>query len=179
MKQRIFGFGSLVTRATHSYSWLGTASLRGYRRAWVPSADWDVSLLSVEPNEGSRIDGSILEISGDAWPALLERERGYGLHELRPADLEPNFDHVSLFVGHRADDASATIRPILLSYLDTVMTGFVENYGAERARDFFKTTVGWSVGILKDRDAPKYPRTVPLRPEIKALVDEELERIGL
>jgi len=177
--RRIFGFGSLVTRDTHDYGWLGTARLKGYRRVWVPSNIWDISFLSVEQNDGFEIDGSILEVAPEAWPGLLEREKGYDVHDLNRTHLAPDFEDVSLFVGRPDAIHTDASKPILLSYLDTVMTGFADHFGAERARDFFKSTVGWQAGIRDDRGDPEYPRTVSLRPEIKSLVDEELKNLGL
>ncbi|MEM9715788.1 MAG: gamma-glutamylcyclotransferase family protein [Pseudomonadota bacterium] len=179
MSRLIFGFGSLVTQATHSYGWRGTARLSGYRRVWVPSPLWGQSLLSVEPHEGSEIDGSILEVSEADWPGLLEREKGYDVHTVTASSLDPATKDVSLFVGRPDQAVAVNDKPILLSYLDTVVTGFVDNFGTDRARDFFGSTVGWSAGITKDRDDPIYPRTVSLSDQVKSLVDEELARLGL
>ena len=179
MTHRIFGFGSLVTRATHDYGWRGPTQLTGYRRVWVPSLEWDVSLLSVEPSSTTTIDGVVLDVSEEDWPGLLERERGYDVQMLTPSMLSPEVSGVALFVGRTAPEKPAQGGKILLSYLDTVIAGFVETFGAERARAFFATTSGWSAGVEHDRAAPRYPRAIPLNPEIKALVDEELARLGL
>ncbi|MEO0341970.1 MAG: gamma-glutamylcyclotransferase [Pseudomonadota bacterium] len=179
VNRRIFGFGSLVTKGTHDYDWIGTCRLAGYRRVWVPSNTWDISFLSVELDPISTIDGAVLEIRDKDWPSLLEREKGYDVHHLDSSRIDPQFNAVSLFVGRPDAIDPERARPFLKSYLDTVITGFVDSFGVDRARGFFTSTAGWENGVKEDRSAPEYPRAVALRADIKTLVDEELEKLGI
>ncbi len=48
--------------------------------------------------------------------------------------------------------------PILLSYLDVVLQGFMQIYGHSGADNFFATTDGWERPVQNDRTEPLYPR---------------------
>ena len=69
--------------------------------------------------------------------------------------------------------------PILLSYLDTVVQGFLREFGEAGAARFFETTRGWGAGIQDDRDAPLYPRAQPTTLRERAIVDAALRDLGI
>ena len=54
-----FGYGSLVNRDTHLYRDCHRAELRGWRRAWVRTAERETVFLSVRMDPESAIDGLI------------------------------------------------------------------------------------------------------------------------
>jgi len=68
--------------------------------------------------------------------------------------------------------------PILLSYLDVVVQGYLRTFGAEGALRFFETTDGWGSPILNDRPAPRYPRHQTLTPYETAFVDAQLASLS-
>ena len=78
---------------------------------------------------------------------------------------------------HAADDGAG--HPILLSYLDTVVQGYLREFGTRGARRFFDTTDGGEMTVLDDRAAPVYPRAQSLRPEETRFVDDALARLGV
>ena len=64
--------------------------------------------------------------------------------------------------------------PIVLSYLDVVVQGYLRVYGEAGAHRFFETTEGWGLPVLNDRAAPRYPRHQPLSAAETAFVDTKL-----
>ena len=68
--------------------------------------------------------------------------------------------------------------PILMSYLDVVVQGYLREFGERGARDFFATTDGWDTPVLNDRAAPRYPRAQVLTGAETALVDALLAAVG-
>jgi hypothetical protein len=122
------------------------------------------------------IEGLIAAVPDADWAALDAREQGYArlnsegavLHDLIPA---PEIAHYSV----RAEDISATgDHVILLSYLDVVVQGFLQEFGPEGVTRFFETTDGWDTPVLTDRAAPRYPRAQKLTAQETALVDQHL-----
>ena len=69
-------------------------------------------------------------------------------------------------------------RPILMSYLDVVVQGYLQVFGAEGGQHFFDTTAGWDGPILNDRAQPLYPRAQLLREEETSFVDRALAKMG-
>ena len=82
---RIFGYGSLVNRATHGHAPAEPRTLAGWRRVWVHSAHRPVAILSVERAPGAEIDGLVLPVAEADRPALIEREAAYELDEAEAA----------------------------------------------------------------------------------------------
>lgn len=167
---RFFGYGSLVNRQTHDYPGIARTTVRGWRRAWRATPINHVSFLTGEPFEGSEIEGLSADVPMGDWRALDLRESGY----LRaPLPEGPQIYHIPADLHGRADD----VRPILLSYLDVVVQGFLREYGEAGVTRFFDTTAGWETPIRNDRAAPEYPRTQALTPAETALVDHHVERV--
>jgi hypothetical protein len=179
MTPYFFGYGSLVNRDTHLYRDCHRAELRGWRRAWVRTAERETVFLSVRMDPESAIDGLIAAVPGADWAALDAREYGYarlssGGAVQHPLDPAPEIEHYAIPPENTHSEGDQVI---LLSYLDVVVQGFFREYGAEGVQRFFDTTDGWEVPVLNDRGNPRYPRHRTLTAEETALVDDHLARL--
>ncbi len=176
MTPYFFGYGSLVNRATHNYPDAHPAQLQGWRRVWVKTLARDAVFLSVEPDPATTIDGLIAAVPNADWAALDLREAAYERilsgeavsHDLRPM---PEVSHYA--VTNTAGPTTAD-NYIILSYLDIVVKGFLDEFGLEGVERFFATTQGWETPVLNDRAAPRYPRYHQLSADEEALVDKHL-----
>jgi len=172
-----FGYGSLVNRATHDYPRATRARLTGWRRAWTHTTLRQVAYLSAVPAEGAVIEGLIASVPGHDWAALDERERAYHRHEVSHIvehDAQGRLS-VQVYAVPGTHAAAPTVRhPILLSYIDVVVQGYLREFGPEGARRFFETTDGWEAPILNDRARPVYARHQALTGDERAFVDHEL-----
>ena len=174
---QFFGYGSLVNHATHGYDNARPALLEGWRRRWVSTSLRPVAYLSVEPWEGE-IAGLVAEVPGGDWTALDAREAAYDKHPVTVRLHACGSDAAARVYAVTPDHAAPpdTAHPVLLSYIDTVVQGFLEVFGEAGARAFFETTAGWGGPILDDRAAPRYPRATALTPAERAVVDAALAR---
>jgi hypothetical protein len=178
MTNHFFGYGSLVNRATHAYPNGERASLTGWRRVWVHTDPLPRSFLSVIPDPGCTIHGLIAEVPGGDWSALDLREIGYQ-RQFEQALIAGAARPIQVYAVPQADGrAPAGGHPILLSYIDAVIQGFLVEYGAAGAAHFFETTAGWHAPILDDRAAPQYPRAQNLNSTERAVVDAGLKAVG-
>lgn len=175
-----FGYGSLVNTKSHDYPDARPATLKGWRRAWVATPRSDVVLLTGVRAPGHSIQGLIASVPFSDWTALDAREGGYARipasehvdHPLeRPADI-------AVYAVEPHNVVQSTAHVILLSYLDVVVQGFHEAYGAQGVHTFFETTDGWHTPILNDRDDPLYPRHQQLTGKQTQLVDTQLQRLS-
>jgi len=176
-----FGYGSLVNRNTHDYEQAHLAQITGWRRAWRRSPLRAVSYLTAVPDQNCTIDGLIAAVPNADWAALDIRERAYLRHDAT--------DHVHHEVNHDPEIAIYAIEhgqhhppgrgnPILLSYLDVVVQGYLTEFGEDGVARFFDTTDGWHAPILNDRNDPVYPRAQTLDDAEIALVDWHIKRNG-
>jgi hypothetical protein len=174
-----FGYGSLVNRATHAYPQAHPAHLKGWRRVWVHTAARPVAYLSVRRDENCTIAGLAAHVPGGDWAALDEREAAYARHaaQAQPIGRAP-LDVQVYAVPQEAAAPPQTAHPILLSYLDAVVQGFLREFGEEGVAGFFETTSGWDAPIRNDRAAPLYPRAQRLSALEIALVDAALAERG-
>jgi len=174
-----FGYGSLVNRATHNYATAAPVQLSGWRRVWRQTSLRPFAFLSAEPADG-QIDGLVAQVPGDDWAALDLREAAYQRHPLPPsllANAPVWAGNVSIYAVDPAHGADAA-HPVLLSYLDVVVQGFVQEFGESGAVRFFDTTAGWTA-VHDDRAAPLYPRHQVLTGKERRLVDDLLEERGV
>lgn len=180
MTAYVFGYGSLVNRATHDYANAHPARLAGWRRAWRHVEGRTVAFLTAVPDPASEIDGLVAGVPDDAWDALDLRERSY-LREVASNVAHALGEEAQVWLYHAPSHLHrphSEAHPILLSYLDAVVQGFFREYGAEGVRRFFATTDGWDAPILNDRAAPRYPRHQPLTAEETELSDSCLSDAG-
>ena len=180
MTPYFFGYGSLVNRATHAYPDAHPAELQGWRRAWVRSAAFDRVFLSVVADPGTTISGLIAAVPNDDWAALDARETGYArLHSgdavTHPLSHAPAIAHYAVPQGEQGTTSRNTI---ILSYIDVVVQGFLQEFGEDGVAHFFDTTDGWDTPIINDRAAPQYPRHQSLTAQETALADHHLARLS-
>ena len=175
-----FGYGSLVNRATHDYPDAAPARLNGWRRVWRQTGLREVAFLSIEPCDQTGIDGLIAHVPGNDWAALDAREWAYDRFDASPQvthDL-PHAPQIAAYaVPLDAAAAPSEKHPILLSYLDVVVQGYLREFGEAGARAFFASTAGWDAPICDDRATPIYPRHQSLTAEERAFVDQQLAAV--
>ncbi len=170
-----FGYGSLVNRETRPPGETALpARLHYWQRAWSHRVESTgvrtaCSSLTVERSaiEGEAVDGVIVTIAKQDLAALDEREVGYQRLMLPvesfelPAGCEVS--EVAVYVSKTPYYARANNQyPILQSYIDCVLSGYLNVFGDAGLRHFFSTTRGWDGTIENDRVSPRYPRAVQL-----------------
>lgn len=172
-----FGYGSLVNYTTHDFPDPHPARLSGWRRAWRHTDLRPVAFLTAIPAPECEIDGMIAGVPKGDWAALDEREWAY---DRLPAtenvrhDLSQPVD-ISVYVVPERNHRTPTEHfPILMSYLDVVVQGYLREFGEDGALRFFATTDGWDAPVLDDRSEPRYPRHRKLTTDQTAFVDEQL-----
>ncbi|MEP3330771.1 gamma-glutamylcyclotransferase family protein [Sedimentitalea sp.] len=176
-----FGYGSLVNRATHDFTDPHPARLSGWCRAWRHTDLRPVAFLTAIPAPGTEIDGLIAHVPGADWDALDQREWAY---DRLPATGSVNHPvtkpiDVAVYAVPESRHTAPTDRyPILLSYLDVVIQGYLREFGEAGADRFFATTTGWDSPILDDRRAPRYPRHQQLTADQSGFVDDRLAALN-
>lgn len=173
-----FGYGSLVNTRTHGYPDARRARLAGWQRVWRGTPLAAQAFLSVEPAP-TDIDGLVAAVPNADWAALDAREQGYDRQGVIGGIHHDLHDDAAVQVYavpdrfHLPEDRS----PILLSYLDVVVQGFLQQFGEDGATKFFATTAGWSRPVIDDRAAPIYPRHQTLARTERAVVDRHLSAL--
>lgn len=172
MTPSFFGYGSLVNLATHDYPNARRAKLDGWRRVWCQANTRPVAFLSVHRAQGT-IQGVIADVPDADWGALDAREHAYNRHDI--SDVLGG--QTAIYLADPAKVAPAsTGHPILLSYLDVVVQGFLQQFGETGVADFFASTDGWGP-IKDDRADPYYPRFQTLTNAERALVDQHVTNL--
>ncbi len=166
-----FGFGSLVNTETHRYEPFTPAKVAGWKRAWINNDSYQHAFLSVVPDENSQIQGLMAKVPNNDWAELDAREVGYARRVLNKQEwsveasslpaIVTSPDDVQMYV-HASGEFAQPIKPILYSYLETVLFGYYQWFGAEGVKAFVDSTLAWTE-ILDDRESPIYPRYVPAR----------------
>ncbi|MCC5970267.1 MAG: gamma-glutamylcyclotransferase [Pararhodobacter sp.] len=177
-----FGYGSLVNRATHIYGAARRARVRGWRRTWRYTGFRDGPFLTAVPCPASEIAGLVAQVPGGDWRALDTREIGYARQPLGPElSIEGALIATTQIYAVPLADAidPPQKQPILLSYLDVVVQGYLREFGADGVAQFFTTTDGWDAPVVDDRAAPLYPRHQSLSAAERALVDHHLRDLGI
>lgn len=176
-----FGYGSLVNRTTHTYEDAHRAKARGWRRTWRHTELHPAPFLTAIPCAETEIEGLIAHVPNGDWQALDARESGY---DRLPATDQIDHDvdraiEVAIYSVPAALEKPDLNHPILLSYLDVVIQGYLTEFGEDGAHRFFETTDGWDAPIKDDRAAPLYPRHRRLTAAQTAFVDDRLQMMGL
>ncbi|MFW5655342.1 MAG: gamma-glutamylcyclotransferase family protein [Roseicyclus sp.] len=173
-----FGYGSLVNRGTHAFPRAARARVRGWARTWQRTRLRKLAFLTAVEAPGHEIEGLVAAVPGADWAALDLREYAYDRHRVVEIDHEHGpatpID-VQIYRTRPEHDADGSDEhPILLSYLDTVVQGYLTEFGEAGARRFFETTAGWEAPVLDDRAEPIYSRVTRLSADERDFVDAEL-----
>lgn len=176
-----FGYGSLVNRGTHAFQDARRARIAGWRRAWRHVEGRTVAFLTAVPDAACEFAGLIAAVPSADWALLDKREHSYDRvqtagvqHDLAPAP--------EIHIYHAPPDrhvAASTLRPVLLSYIDVVVQGYLREFGEDGVAEFFATTSGWDAPILDDRAAPIYSRHQTLTPFEASLVEHHLNALSV
>lgn len=176
-----FGYGSLVNRATHDFTNPQPASLSGWRRVWRHTDLRPVAFLTAVRDPETEIEGLIAHVPHSDWQALDSREWAYDRVQATEAVSHRVKQDIEIAVyavpGHK-QTTPTTRHPVLLSYLDVVVQGYLREYGADGGERFFDTTDGWDAPILNDRAAPRYPRHQSLTMQEQGFVDDRLRELS-
>ncbi|MEM0948924.1 MAG: gamma-glutamylcyclotransferase family protein [Pseudomonadota bacterium] len=175
-----FGYGSLVNRATHAHDQAHPALLTGWRRVWRHTTLRPIAFLTVIPDPDAEIDGLIAAVPGADWTHLDDRERAYDRVSV------PDVRHGTGPVGdihlytipdgkHGRPDR---LHPVLLSYIDVVVEGYLNEFGTDGVDRFFATTDGWDAPIADDRKKPRYPRHRNVPATVQRMIDVRLSDRG-
>lgn len=186
-----FGYGSLVngrTRTRTIRAWTGT--LTGWKRQWRIAGQTPrgkICTLTVTPEASSSIRSVIIEDEVHRLADLDEREWRYDRHSVSTAAFsadETQSDPVSTQAAYIYSAKQDHYRwgdddhPILQSYVDCVLKGFLGIWGEDGVRHFVEETEGWHVPMLRDRKQPIYPRAEQLTPEEEVMFDDILHSHG-
>ena len=177
MTPHFFGYGSLVNLSTHDYPDARNATLRGWRREWRHTDVRPFAFLSARPVSGAEIDGVIAAVPNADWAALDEREAAYSRFDVSDAiSAESKAAEIAVYQVDPFPRPKA-LAPILMSYLDVVIQGYMHRFGSVGVNAFFETTDGWDAPILHDRAAPIYPRHQVLSASDQDLVDRHMAQL--
>ena len=177
-----FGYGSLVNLGSLRTPYISShrATVKGFSRVWLSRpkvensfASTDgLAFLSVVENPDVEIDGLLITDHASSLPSLDERESLYSRVTIHNDNLQlhetaPSIDKKFLYVAdeHQAGPDAKILR----SYLDVVMQGYLQQFGADGVARFFDTTLNFELEILEDRAEPLYPRATRLTDDEKSL----------
>ncbi|MGB5559981.1 MAG: gamma-glutamylcyclotransferase [Paracoccaceae bacterium] len=176
-----FGYGSLVNRTTHDYHDCRPAVLTGWRRVWRHTELRPAAFLTSVPAAGSEIDGLTALVPGGDWALLDQREHAYERSDIAHQLRHDAVERVKVQVYAIADGRHGTPserHPILLSYLDVVVQGYLREFGEAGVARFFETTDGWEAPVRDDRKDPVYSRHQRLTADEADMVDQYLRALG-
>ena len=174
-----FGYGSLVNRETHVFQDTRRARITGWRRAWRHVEGRKVAFLTAVSDATSEFAGLIAAVPSADWTHLDQREHSYD--RVRAVGVQHDLDPApDIHIYHAPPErhvAASTKRPVLLSYIDVVVQGYLREFGEDGVAEFFATTSGWDAPILDDRAAPIYSRNQSLTPFERGLVEHHLHSL--
>jgi len=176
-----FGYGSLVNLDTDDFPDPQRAKARGWRREWRHTDLREVAFLTAVRDTTAEIEGMIAHVPDDDWAALDQREWAYDRVPATQAVDHPLQRPVEIAIYAVPQDRfsdQADQHPILMSYLDVVVQGYLRSFGDEGVARFFASTTGWTLPVLDDRAAPRYPRHQVLSQGERSLVDQRLAEVG-
>lgn len=187
------GFGSLVNTDTHVYSTVAPVRIDGWSRVWINNDTYEHAFLSVIPEQQTSVLGLLASVPHGDWNELDIRESGYHRRALARSEwsietgggadtsaAESSIHDVQMYV-HSSGNFATPAKPILRSYLETVLSGFYTVFGERGLRNFIDTTAAWTV-IKDDRGQPLYPRYISAQGEAVGVVEDalaELQKYGV
>lgn len=180
----IFCYGSLVNKESRHKTGgtilVGAARVAGLQRAWNIRIT-DKTGLGAVFAENSACNGVIVSVTAEELAKFDERELPelYKRVSLSPEQIsflgseKPASGTFWVYIAKKSELADKE-NPILQSYLDVVLTGFLD-FGQAFAEEFIRSTAGWK-NIENDRARPRYSKHLD-RTERQEEIDQLLKLI--
>lgn len=187
-----FGYGSLVNELT----WLPSerrhperhpAEIQNWTREWGHCFDAPHRpgcVLTAVEQAGSRIQGILIRCEAADLVQVDAREAGYDRVELRREDvMSPVSDLPEKLYIYRSKSPhyrpGSADYPIWFSYAEAVLHGFLSVFKTEGVDAFIRSTSGWTVPVIDDRDNPQYRRSPAklISAEDKAYIEQKIRQI--
>ncbi|MEO0922622.1 MAG: gamma-glutamylcyclotransferase [Pseudomonadota bacterium] len=181
IKRYIFGYGSLVNAKTHNYKETQKARLSGWRRMWRKTDMREAAFLTIVPDLNCELDGLVARVAPEQWEELRERELAYAQLEARSqvtCDLSSDTSLAIFSIEDGKHFMPDDTSPVLLSYIDVVVQGYLEVFGRGGVERFFQTTDGWEAPVRDDRSTPIYRRHQQLDVTQTDIVNAMLRNVG-
>lgn len=165
----LFAYGSLLFSESRDLSFKTISAIPaeayGLSRGWASGGGKnELSGLGVIDSVGSRINGVVLQLDESELLRADDRELSFGYvrqlinkDSIKVSEGElTDKDKVWIFMA-KSLEPSSDESPIYQSYLDVVLAGCLDISPAF-AKEFMRTTKGWSGVWVNDRSSPKYVR---------------------
>lgn len=168
----VFGFGSLINRASRfvtlrRHSEAVPVVVKGLRRAWSARVPvYRMTALGVAIDPRGHCNGVVFPTDARGLALLDKREIAWTRGQYRRVLLHPRRfgirprlpagARVWCYVPKRHEVPDEQC-PIAQTYVDIVMYGCA-SFGDGFAREFLKSTHGWSGPWIEDRATLRYPR---------------------
>jgi hypothetical protein len=187
-----FGYGSLVNELTwlqseRRHSQRYPVEIQNWTREWAHCADTrqgPVCVLTAVERPGSRIQGILTRCDAVDLAEIDAREDGYDRVELPRGDVlssavdlpEKLYIYKSKSSHYRVGGADY---PIWFSYAEAVLQGFLSVFNTEGVDAFIRSTSGWTVPVIDDRENPQYRRSPKklISIEDKEYIEQKIRRI--
>jgi glutathione-specific gamma-glutamylcyclotransferase len=188
-----FGYGSLVNELT----WLQCerrhperypVEVQNWTRQWkhcVDTPHGSGCVLTAVERAGSRIHGILVCCDAADLAEIDAREDGYDRVELPRRDVlsclgnlpDKLYIYKSKPSQYRPGGVSC---PIWYSYAEAVLHGFLTVFKTAGVDEFIRSTSGWTVPVIDDRDRPQYRRAVKtlISAEDKMYIEEKIRQIS-
>ena len=188
-----FGYGSLVNRNTRPAQEIAhSARLNGWQRVWDhrvsdPYRDKRCTSLSIEPSREVAVEGVVVRLELDKLPQLDQREAGYDRLILPASDFDlpeelleqmatEGMDEIMVYRSQEHNRGLADAEnPVLQSYVDCVMAGYLHRFGEEGVNALVSSTRGWECSLFNDRTEPFYPRWVEVSSADQQYFDDSID----
>jgi len=188
-----FGYGSLVNELT----WLQSerrhperypAEVQNWTREWGHCLDTPRGtgcVLTASERAGSRIQGILIYCDAADLAQVDAREAGYDRVELRHRDvLSPAGDLPEKLYIYKSKPShyrpGGVGYPIWFSYAEAVLHGFLSVFKTGGVDEFIRSTSGWTVPVIDDRDNPQYRRSPKnlISEEHKSYIEQKIRQIA-
>ncbi len=188
-----FGYGSLVNRNTRPAQEIAhSARLNGWQRVWDhrvsdPYRDKRCTSLSIEPSPEVAVEGVVVRLELDKLPQLDQREAGYDRLVLPASDFDlpedlleqmarEGMEEIMVYRSQEHNRGLADAEnPVLQSYVDCVMAGYLHRFGEEGVNALVSSTRGWECSLFNDRTEPFYPRWVEVSSADQQYFDDSID----
>jgi glutathione-specific gamma-glutamylcyclotransferase len=187
-----FGYGSLVNELT----WLQSerrhperypVDVQNWTRQWGHCLDTPRGsgcVLTAVERAGSRIQGILICCDAGDLAEIDAREDGYDRIALPRRDVLSSLGNLPeklyIYKSKPSQYRPGSVNyPIWYSYAEAVLHGFLTVFKTAGVDAFIRSTSGWTVPVIDDRDKPQYRRALKtlISSADKIYIEEKIRRI--